>query len=129
MEKKGVKIFLIGLLAISLLAIPFMSACGPNAPDDGAEPVVIGLPTSLGYWFGRGAVEAATLAVEEINAAGGVSVGGEMRPFKLVTIDTRDSVPGVPTADSLLRNSSWKKEFTLLWRHPTVPRSYYLNWM
>ena len=102
MKSKAIKIFIVGLLALSLLAMPFMSACGPKAPEEGAEPVILGLPTSLGYWFGRGAVEAATLAVEEVNAAGGVNVGGEMRPFKLVTIDTRDSVPGVPTADSLM---------------------------
>jgi len=101
-KKELIKLLGIGFLALSLLAMPLMSACGPSEPEDGVEPVVIGLPTSLGYWFGIGALEACTMAVEEINAAGGVNVAGEMRPFKLVSIDTRDSAPGVPTADSML---------------------------
>jgi branched-chain amino acid transport system substrate-binding protein len=43
-----------------------------------------------------------TLAVEEINAAGGVNVGGKKRPFKLEIIDTRDLEPGVPVSEALL---------------------------
>ena len=42
------------------------------------------------------------LAAEEINAAGGVKVGGTMRPLKLEIIDTRDEEPGVPTSEVLL---------------------------
>jgi branched-chain amino acid transport system substrate-binding protein len=42
------------------------------------------------------------LATEEINAAGGVKVGNNMRPFKLEIIDTRDEEPGVPTNEVLL---------------------------
>jgi branched-chain amino acid transport system substrate-binding protein len=43
-----------------------------------------------------------TLAVKEINAAGGVNVGGTKRPFKLEIIDTRDLEPGVPVSEALL---------------------------
>ncbi len=67
-----------------------------------ADPIVIGCPTALSKWFGKGAKESITMAVEEVNAAGGVNVGGAKRPFKLVSIDTRDSDPGVPTADSIM---------------------------
>jgi len=42
------------------------------------------------------------LAVEEINASGGVRVGEAMRPFKIVTADTRDSGPGVPVTESIM---------------------------
>jgi branched-chain amino acid transport system substrate-binding protein len=42
------------------------------------------------------------MAAEEINAAGGVKVGGLMRPLKLEIIDTRDEEPGVPTSEVLL---------------------------
>jgi branched-chain amino acid transport system substrate-binding protein len=42
------------------------------------------------------------LATEEINAAGGVRIGNEMRPFQLEIIDTRDEEPGVPTSEVLL---------------------------
>lgn len=99
MKRNTIKLVSTLLVVVSLLAIPLMGAC---APEEEVEPVVLGLPTSLGYWFGVGALEGATLAVEEINDAGGVNVAGEMRPIELVSIDTRDSAPGVPTADSLL---------------------------
>jgi len=42
------------------------------------------------------------LAAEEINAAGGVKMGGGMRPIQLEIIDTRDEEPGVPTSEVLL---------------------------
>ncbi|MBC8460967.1 MAG: ABC transporter substrate-binding protein, partial [Deltaproteobacteria bacterium] len=45
---------------------------------------------------------AITLAVEEINAAGGVNVAGKKRPFKVEVIDTRDLEPGVPVSEALL---------------------------
>jgi len=95
-----IKVVCAGLIAL-LLAISLMCACAPK-PKGAVEPVVFGLPTSLGYWFGVGALNGATMAVEEINAAGGINVGGIKRPIKLESIDTRDSAPGVPTADSLL---------------------------
>lgn len=100
LKRNTIKLVGTALLVLSLLAIPLMGC--PAPPEEEVEPVVFGLPTSLGYWFGDGALEGATLAVEEINAAGGVDVAGVMRPIKLVSIDTRDSAPGVPTADSLL---------------------------
>ena len=40
-----------------------------------AEPIVIGVPTSLGFLEGKECLNAAKLAVEEINAKGGVAVG------------------------------------------------------
>jgi branched-chain amino acid transport system substrate-binding protein len=43
-----------------------------------------------------------TLAVEEINKAGGVKVGRKKRPFKIEVIDTRDLEPGVPVSEALL---------------------------
>jgi branched-chain amino acid transport system substrate-binding protein len=42
------------------------------------------------------------LAIEEINAKGGVNVGGKMRPFKLEVMETRDLEPGVPVSEALL---------------------------
>jgi branched-chain amino acid transport system substrate-binding protein len=42
------------------------------------------------------------LATEEINAAGGIKLGGVMRPIKLEIVDTRDQEPGVPTSEVLL---------------------------
>ena len=87
------------LVLLVVLAMAFPGCSAPSSVD--ANAIVLGLPTSMGYWFGTGAQEGAQLAIEEINKAGGVKLGGQMRPFKLEVIDTRDSAPGVPTEDSL----------------------------
>jgi branched-chain amino acid transport system substrate-binding protein len=42
------------------------------------------------------------LAVEEINAAGGLDVAGKRHPFKIEVMDTRDLEPGVPVSEALL---------------------------
>ena len=66
------------------------------------EPITIGAPLSTAFLYGWDAERAITLAVEEINAAGGVKVGGTKRPFKVEVIDTRDLEPGVPVSEALL---------------------------
>ena len=67
-----------------------------------AEPIVIGVPTSTGFLEGKECLNAVNMAVEEINAAGGVAVGKEKRPFKVEVIDIRDAAPGVPVPEALL---------------------------
>jgi len=67
-----------------------------------ADPIVIGVPTSLGYLEGKESLKAVEMAVDEINAAGGVTVGAEKRPFKVATVDLRDAAPGVPVPEALL---------------------------
>jgi branched-chain amino acid transport system substrate-binding protein len=71
-------------------------------PARGAEPIVIGCPLSTAFVYGWDAERAITLAIEEINAMGGVNVGGKQRPFKVEVIDTRDLEPGVPVSEALL---------------------------
>lgn len=66
------------------------------------EPIIIGCPVSMGVFYGPDSRDAQLLAIKEINAQGGVNVGGEKRPFKLVIEDTRAMEPGVPVTDSLL---------------------------
>jgi branched-chain amino acid transport system substrate-binding protein len=66
------------------------------------KPIVIGSPLATAFLYGWDAERAIKLAVEEINAKGGVTVGKEKRPFKVEAIDTRDLEPGVPTSDALL---------------------------
>jgi branched-chain amino acid transport system substrate-binding protein len=63
---------------------------------------VIGSPLSTAFLYGWDAERGIKLAVEEINAKGGVAVGKEKRPFKVEVMDTRDLEPGVPTSDALL---------------------------
>ncbi len=67
-----------------------------------AKPIVIGAPLATAFLYGWDAERGIKLAVEEINAKGGVTVGKEKRPFKVEAIDTRDLEPGVPTSDALL---------------------------
>jgi branched-chain amino acid transport system substrate-binding protein len=67
-----------------------------------ADPVVIGVPTSTGFLEGKEALKAVELAVEEINAKGGVKVGDAKRPFAVESIDIRDAAPGVPVPEALL---------------------------
>jgi branched-chain amino acid transport system substrate-binding protein len=66
------------------------------------KPIVIGCPLSTAFLYGWDAERGATLAIEEINAAGGVDVDGKKRPLKIEVIDTRDLEPGVPVSEALL---------------------------
>ena len=71
-------------------------------PVAAAEPIVIGVPTSVTFLEGKEALNAVKLAVDEINASGGVQVGDEKRPFSVEAIDIRDAAPGVPVPEALL---------------------------
>ncbi len=66
------------------------------------KSIVIGCPLSTAYLYGWDAERGIKLAVDEINAKGGVNVGGKKRPFKVEVIDTRDLEPGVPVSEALL---------------------------
>jgi branched-chain amino acid transport system substrate-binding protein len=66
------------------------------------KPIIIGSPLSTAYLYGWDAERAIKLAISEINAAGGVNVGSQKRPFKVEVIDTRDLEPGVPVSEALL---------------------------
>ena len=67
-----------------------------------AEPIVIGVPTSLGFLEGKEAHKVVQMAVSEINAKGGLNVGGTQRPLKVVAADLRDAAPWVPVPEALL---------------------------
>lgn len=71
-------------------------------PAVAAKPIVLGCPLSMAFLYGWDAERAIKLAVEEINAGGGVKVGNQRRPFKVEVIDTRDLEPGVPVSEALL---------------------------
>lgn len=71
------------------------------AEEQMGEPIVIGVPTALGSIEGADALKIVEMAAEEINAQGGVSVGDEKRPFKVVSIDTREHEAGIPIHDAL----------------------------
>jgi branched-chain amino acid transport system substrate-binding protein len=88
----------LSFLIAGLLNLQFLSS---KAYAQG-KPIVIGAPLATAFLYGWDAERAIKLAVEEINAKGGVTVGKEKRPFKVEAMDTRDLEPGVPTSDALL---------------------------
>jgi branched-chain amino acid transport system substrate-binding protein len=86
---------LVLVLSAGLLALP-------PRPALAAKTIVIGCPLPTGFPDGVDAERGLELAVEEINAAGGVDVAGERYPFKTEVMDTRDLEPGVPVSEALL---------------------------
>ncbi|NIO05950.1 MAG: ABC transporter substrate-binding protein [Proteobacteria bacterium] len=89
------------LVFFAVFAVAILIACSGHVVY-AAEPIVIGAPLSTSFLYGWDAERAMRLAIEEINAKGGVNVGGEKRPFEMVVIDTRDLEPGVPVSEALL---------------------------
>jgi branched-chain amino acid transport system substrate-binding protein len=65
------------------------------------DPIVIAVTTDMGHPDTKSSYNAAMMAVEEINEAGGVKVGDEMRPLEIVSTDTRDGGADVPVDDAL----------------------------
>ncbi|MFH1350984.1 MAG: ABC transporter substrate-binding protein [Pseudomonadota bacterium] len=86
------------LVVVCMVCVGFLSPSFASAE----EPYILGLPTSLGFPDGAQALNAVTMAVEEINAKGGVNVGGVKRTFQVEAIDIRDAAPGVPVPEALL---------------------------
>ena len=66
------------------------------------KPIVIGAPLATAFLYGWDAERGMKLAADEINAAGGVNVGGKRRPISIEAIDTRDLEPSVPVSEALL---------------------------
>ena len=91
---KNVKM-LLALLGVILLVLS-------GTPASAENPITIGCPLSTAFLYGWDAERGVKLAVEEINAKGGVNVNGKMRPFQVEVIDTRDLEPGVPVSEALL---------------------------
>ncbi len=89
-----------------LLPMLFVWGCDPAEPDEEVdaegEPIIIGSPLPTEFSYGWVAERGIELAAEEINEAGGVDVGGVMRPLQVEVMDTRDLEPGVPVSDALM---------------------------
>jgi branched-chain amino acid transport system substrate-binding protein len=83
------------LLAAVLLLVPVL-------PAQAEEAIVLGCPLSTAFLYGWDAERGIKLAVDEINAQGGVTLEGKKRPFAVEVIDTRDLEPGVPVSEALL---------------------------
>src|SRR3990172_8536396 len=87
-----------GFVALAILIFP-LAAHSQLKPG---ELIIIGVPTFLGSIEGGESLKAVTLAVEEINAKGGVSIKGAKHPIKIEASEIRDGAPGVPVPEALL---------------------------
>ncbi len=96
MKEKAIFAFLFFVSAL-LIVLP-QTAHSQLKPG---EPIVIGVPTALGSIEGRDGWMAVQMAVEEINAKGGVQVGSTKHQLKAFSIDTREHEPGIPVHDAL----------------------------
>jgi branched-chain amino acid transport system substrate-binding protein len=83
-------------------AFAVFSMCWTVTSALAEEPIVIGVPTALTAIEGKESLRTVEMAVEEINAKGGVKVGNVKRPLKIETTDLRDASPGVPVSEALL---------------------------
>ncbi len=81
--------------AVAFVALTFCPALAE-------KPIILGAPLATAFLYGWDAERGIKLAVDEINAAGGVKVGDKKRPFEVEVIDTRDLEPGVPVSEALL---------------------------
>jgi branched-chain amino acid transport system substrate-binding protein len=91
-----------GLLVLVTIALAVSVVGLDCAKVESAEPIIIGAPIPRASTYGQNCERSMILATEEINAAGGIKLGGVMRPIKLEIVDTRDQEPGVPTSEVLL---------------------------
>ena len=73
---------------------------GLAGPALAADPIKIGVLGPMAFTQGEGHWNGASMAAEEINAAGGVKVGGANRPIELVKVDTNEflSIPDATNA-------------------------------
>ena len=94
MKQNKVNITFSVVVGVLMIWLPILAAA--------AEPIVLAVPTSLGFLEGKESHKAVQMAVSEINARGGVQVGAEKRMLKVAAIDIRDAAPGVPVPEALL---------------------------
>jgi len=90
-------LFYVSVIWLIINIFPGVCFSQPAAP-----PIVFGMPAPLGETASIAGWKAAQMAVEELNAKGGVSVGGVKRPIEIYSIDTREHEPGIPIHDALM---------------------------
>ena len=93
------KVFLIFVLSVLTIFVGFPHAAVAQLKP--GDPIVIGVPTALGSMEGRDGWMAIQMAVDEINAKGGVLLGNTKHKLQAYSIDTREHEPGIPVQDAL----------------------------
>lgn len=88
-------------ILVLVFGLVLFCAAGATMPAAAADPILIGIPTSLTIPEGKESLNAVKMAVEEINADGGVKVGDTKRLIQIEAMDLRDSSPDVTVADAV----------------------------
>ena len=86
------------LVACSLLLLPITAACGA---DDDANVIKIGVIGPMQYVQGEHHWNGATLAMEEINAAGGITVGDTTYTIELIKTDSNEMLSPADAANAM----------------------------
>ena len=88
---------------LTMIFLTTILCCAISFSVWGASPIKIGIIGPMQFTQGEGHWNGATLAAEEINAAGGISVKGVKRPIELVKVDSNEflSIPDATNAMEL----------------------------
>lgn len=87
-----------GLFILAVVIVISNPAHSQLKPGD---PIIVGVPTALGAIEGKDSWMGVQMAVDEINAKGGVQLGSTKHLLKAFSIDTREHEPGIPAHDAL----------------------------
>lgn len=91
------------IAASALAAAALLFTPGLALAQAKAEPVKIGIVGPMAFIQGEDAWNGASLAAEELNAAGGIQVGAVKRPVQLVKVDTNEIMNVADAANALER--------------------------
>lgn len=94
-----------------LLACVAILAVGVTA--FAADPIKIGVVGPMQHTQGEGHWNGATLAAEQINAKGGIDVGGTKRPVELVKVDSNEFL-SIPDATNALEQAISREKVDFL---------------
>ncbi len=102
------------LVRCFVLLLGLMLTLGMCTTAGAVEPIKIGVLGPMAFTQGEGHWNGATMAADEINKAGGVKVGKEMRPIELVKVDTNEflSIPDATNAAEMAV-SRYKVDFVV----------------
>lgn len=84
-------------LVMLMVFLVVLAGCGPRQAAPVVEPIRVGIVGPMAFLPGEHMWHGATFAAEEINNAGGITVGNEQRLIELVRVDSNEIV-SVPDA-------------------------------